>query len=60
MDPVLQQLVPSFTSGTGTSGAIVATITDNAPTDHVVVQLFTNNTIVAIVSKDATFTPKVH
>ena len=49
---------PSFTSGTGTSGAIVATITDNAATDHVVVQLFTNNTIVAIVSKDATFTPQ--
>ena len=49
---------PSFTSGTGTSGAIVATITDNAATDHVVLQLFTNNTIVAIVSKDATFTPQ--
>ena len=49
---------PSFTSGTGTSGAIVATITDNAAADHVVVQLFTNNTIVAIVSKDTTFTPQ--
>lgn len=49
---------PSFTSGTGTSGAIVATITDNSAADHVVVQLFTNNTIVAIVSKDATFTPQ--
>ena len=49
---------PSFTSGTGTSGAIVATITDNAAADHVVVQLFTNNTIVGIVSKDATFTPQ--
>tara|TARA_B100000989_G_scaffold74587_2_gene52639 strand:+ start:27207 stop:28661 length:1455 start_codon:yes stop_codon:yes gene_type:complete len=49
---------PSFTSGTGTSGAIVATITDNAASDHVVVQLFTNNTIVAIVSKDTTFTPQ--
>ena len=49
---------PSFTSGTGTSGAIVATITDNAAADHVVVQLYTNNTIVAIVSKDTTFTPQ--
>ena len=49
---------PSFTSGTGTSGAIVATITDNAAADHVVVQLYTNNTIVAIISKDTTFTPQ--
>lgn len=49
---------PSFTSGTGTSGAIVATVTDSGASDHVVVQLFTNNTIVAIVSKDATFTPQ--
>ena len=48
---------PSFTSGEGTSGAIVTTITDNAASDHVVVQMFVNNTIVSIFSKDATFTP---
>ena len=48
---------PSFTSGEGTSGAIVTTITDNVATDHVVVQMFVNNTIVSIFSKDATFTP---
>jgi hypothetical protein len=49
---------PAFTAGTGVSGAIVNTITDSSPgADHVVVQLFVNNTIVAIFSKDATFTP---
>jgi hypothetical protein len=49
---------PSFTSGTGTSGAIVETVTDSGATDHVVVKLFTNNTLVGTVSKDATFTPQ--
>jgi len=48
---------PAFTSGTGTSGAIVDTITDSGATDHVVVKLFVEDTIVAMVSKDATFTP---
>ena len=49
---------PAFTSGTGTSGAIVDTITDSSPgSDHVVVKMFVNNTIVSIFSKDATFTP---
>ena len=50
---------PASTSGQGTSGAIVATITDNVSVDHVVVQLWVNNTIVGIVSKDATFTPQI-
>jgi hypothetical protein len=50
---------PASSSGQGTSGAIVNTITDNVAVDHVVVELWTNNTIVAIVSKDATFTPQV-
>jgi len=49
---------PSFTSGTGTSGAIVETVTDTGATDHVVVKLYTNNTLVGTVSKDATFTPQ--
>jgi len=48
---------PASTAGEGTSGAIVATVTDTGATTHVVVQLWTNNVIVAIVSKDATFTP---
>lgn len=51
---------PAFTSGEGTSGAIVTTITDSSPgADHVVIQMYVNNTIVGIWSKDATFTPAV-
>jgi hypothetical protein len=49
---------PASTSGQGTSGAIITTVTDNVAVDHVVVQLFVFNTIVAIVSKDAVFTPQ--
>ena len=48
---------PSSTSGQGTSGAIVNTLTDNLSVDHVVIQMYVNDTLVAIVSKDATFTP---
>lgn len=48
---------PAFTAGEGTSGAIVDTITDTLAVDHVVVKVFTNNTIVGIWSKDAQFTP---
>ena len=49
---------PASTSGEGTSGAIVTTITDSAPgSDHVIVQMYVNNVIVGIWSKDATFTP---
>jgi hypothetical protein len=50
---------PASTSGQGTSGAIVTTITDNVSVDHVVVQLFVNNVIVGMISKDATFTPQI-
>src|SRR6056300_1475068 len=51
---------PAFTEGEGTSGAIVTTITDSSPgADHVVIQMYVNNTIVGIWSKDATFTPAV-
>lgn len=48
---------PQSTSGQGTSGAIVATITDNVSVNHVVVQLWVNNLIVGIISKDAAFVP---
>jgi hypothetical protein len=50
---------PQFTAGTGTTGAIVATITDNLSVNHVVIELYVNNDIVGIISKDATFTPAV-
>lgn len=49
---------PASTAGQGTSGAVVTTVTDNVAVDHVVVQLFVQNTIVAMISKDATFTPQ--
>ena len=49
---------PQFTAGTGVTGAIVATIVDNTSTDHVVIELYVNDNIVGIVSKDAAFTPQ--
>jgi hypothetical protein len=48
---------PAYTPGTGTTGAIVATIVDNTATSHFVIELFANNSIVGIISKDQTFTP---
>lgn len=50
---------PAFTAGTGTTGAIVDTITDTGATSHVVVKLFVENQVVGIISKDAAFTPQV-
>jgi hypothetical protein len=49
---------PQFTAGTGTTGAIVATILDNVGSNHTVIELFVADNIVGIVSKDATFTPQ--
>jgi hypothetical protein len=48
---------PQSTSGQGTSGAIVATITDNVSVNHVVVELWVSNLIVGMISKDAFFVP---
>ena len=49
---------PASGAGQGTSGAIVTTITDDNPgSDHVIVQMYVNSSIVGIWSKDATFTP---
>jgi hypothetical protein len=50
---------PQFTAGTGITGAIVDTITDNTAVNHVVIKLFVQDSVVGIVSKDATFTPQV-
>jgi hypothetical protein len=50
---------PASSAGQGTSGAIVETVTDNVAVDHVVIKLYVANTIVGIISKDATFTPQV-
>jgi hypothetical protein len=50
---------PASSSGQGTSGAIVETVTDNVSVDHVVIKLYVANTVVGIISKDATFTPQI-
>ena len=50
---------PAYTAGTGTTGAIVDTITDNTAVSHVVIKLYVSDQIVGIVSKDAAFTPQV-
>jgi hypothetical protein len=49
---------PASTAGQGTSGAVVDTVTDNVSVDHVVIKMFVNDVIVAIISKDAVFTPQ--
>jgi hypothetical protein len=49
---------PAFTAGTGTTGAIVDTITDNTAVSHVVIKFYVEDDVVAIMSKDATFTPQ--
>jgi len=49
---------PSYTTTSGTSGAVVETILDSASASHVVVKFFISNTVVGILSKDATFTPQ--
>ena len=48
---------PAFTSGQGVTGAIADTIVDNTATSHVVIKFYVNNSIVGIVSKDASFQP---
>jgi hypothetical protein len=50
---------PAYTAGTGVTGAIPATITDTDAVSHVVVELYVNDSIVGIVSKDASFNPQV-
>jgi hypothetical protein len=49
---------PSFTTAAGTSGALVQTILDSGSASHVVVMFYISNTVVAILSKDAQFTPQ--
>ena len=48
---------PSYTTTSGTSGTVVETILDGGAASHVVVKFYISNTVVAILSKDATFTP---
>jgi hypothetical protein len=48
---------PAFSSSEGTSGAIPETVNDSGATPHFITSLYVNNIRVAIVSKDANFTP---
>jgi hypothetical protein len=48
---------PAFSSTQGTTGAVPETINDTSASPHFVTSLYVNNSRVAIVSKDATFTP---
>jgi len=50
---------PQFTADTGVTGAIVATILDTTNQPHVVVELYVDDDIVGIISKDASFSPQV-
>ena len=49
---------PSYTSTAGTSGAVVETILDTSSGSHVVVKFYISNSAIAILSRDATFTPQ--
>ena len=48
---------PAFSSSEGTTGAIPETINDSSANPHFVTSLYVNNSRVAVVSKDAQFTP---
>lgn len=49
---------PAFTSSTGQSGTIVGTIIDSATNSHVAVNVYVENTLVGIISKDTEYTPQ--
>lgn len=49
---------PSSPSSSGESGVVVNTVADNLGSNHVIVKLFVNDTVVGTISKDSTFTPQ--
>lgn len=49
---------PSYTSTSGTSGPVTESILDTLSAPHVVVKFYISSTVIAILSKDATFTPQ--
>lgn len=49
---------PSYTSTSGTSGPVTESINDTSGNPKVVTKFYVSNTVVAILSKDATFTPQ--
>jgi hypothetical protein len=48
---------PTYTTASGTSGAVVETILDDSAASHVIVKFYISNTVVATLSKDTTYTP---
>tara|TARA_R110000796_G_scaffold46462_8_gene112214 strand:- start:8893 stop:10236 length:1344 start_codon:yes stop_codon:yes gene_type:complete len=48
---------PAYSAGSGVSGAVVDTVTDTLAASHVIIRFFCADVTVAIISKDATFTP---
>ena len=48
---------PAFSSNTGTSGTLVGTIIDSNATSHIAVNVYVQNTLVGIYSKDNAYTP---
>lgn len=48
---------PTYTTTSGTSGPLVESITDSAGMSHIATKFYISNTIVAILSKDAEYTP---
>jgi hypothetical protein len=49
---------PAYTPGTGTTGAIVATIVDNTSVARSIIELYSNASIVGMISRYSTFTPQ--
>lgn len=49
---------PAFTASTGQSGALVETVIDSTTASHIIIKFYITSIVVAIVSKDATFTPQ--
>ena len=48
---------PAFSGNTGVSGAIVTTITDTNAVSHVAVEMYVQDSVIGIFSKDAAYTP---
>jgi hypothetical protein len=49
---------PSYTTTSGTSGAVVETIPDSTGAPKVAVKFYISNTVIGILSKEATYTPQ--
>jgi hypothetical protein len=48
---------PIASTTTGTNGAVIETIQDTVNTSHAIIRFYVSNATVAILSRDATFTP---